>query len=99
MLELCDGLCYDDKVSEIKLDEIMNDKIKSRIKKFEVCAVQDNKSLLVSETVVGLDTLAAVSIFRDGCNVIEKWKTSGILVSGVNKNGKKAFALSGWKCM
>ena len=91
MLEFCDGLCYDDEMSELKLDEMVNNKVKNKIKKFEVCAVQDGKSLLVSETVVGLDTLAAVSIFRDGSNVLEKWMTSGILVSGVNKKGKSIF--------
>ena len=41
--------------------------------------------------VIGLDTLAAVSIFRDDNNVIDKWKTEGILVSGVNKVGKNIF--------
>ena len=91
MLELCDGLCYDDEMSEMKLNGMVNNKMKNKIKKFEVCAVRDGKSLLVSETVVGLDTLAAVSIFRDDCNVIEKWKTDGILVSDVNKKGKCIF--------
>ena len=53
--------------------------------------MNESKSLLVSETVAGLDTLAAVSIFRDDGNIIDKRKTDGILVSGVNKNGKNIF--------
>ena len=91
MLELCDGVSYDDEVNEVKLNGIVSDKEKSKIKKFNVSTVNESKSLLVSETVVGLDTLAAVSIFRDDGNIIDKRKTDGILVSGVNKNGKNIF--------
>ena len=71
MLELCDGVSYDDEVNEVKLNGIVSDKEKSKIKKFNVSTVNESKSLLVSETVVGLDTLAAVSIFRDDGNIIE----------------------------
>ena len=91
MLELCDGVSYDDEVNEVKLNGIVSDKEKSKIKKFNVSTVNESKSLLVSETVVGLDTLAAVSIFRDDGNIIDKRKTDGILVSGINKNGKNIF--------
>ena len=43
----------------------MGNKIKVEVKVYKVGAISNNKSLLESDMVIGLDTLAAVSIFKD----------------------------------
>ena len=96
MLELFDGIiCCDDEIygegNDELYDSVMGNKIKVEVKVYKVGAIGNNKSLLESDMVIGLDTLAAVSIFKDNCCVIDKWKTDGILVSGVNKSGKNIF--------
>ena len=88
MLETCEGESYgkDDIGDKILIDKTINN-----VMVFKVGNKCMNKSITNSGTIIGLDTLASISIFKDNDNILDKWKTKGILVSGINKNGKNIF--------
>lgn len=81
-------MCYSSDESSLKLENKM---ITNNLDYYKVCVEMKSKDVLTSNRVIGLDTLAAISIFKDSNDFIDKWKCSGVIVSGVNKNGKSIY--------
>ena len=93
-LELCEGKVYDDIVHTVVEDKNNNiqkekekekEKLVSEMKQYSVCI--SSSSCIYNNRVVGLDTLASVSIFRNNAGIIDTWKCDGILISGVSNKG------------
>ena len=62
MLETCEGASYDGSKDDMG-DKMITDKIINNVKVFKVGDKCINKSILNSGMIIGLDTLASVSIF------------------------------------